>query len=109
GRIAIGRVFRGTLKEGANMSLCKKDGSIKKVKIKELHVFEGLGRVKVAEVNSGEICAISGIEDFEIGDTITDPDKPEALPRISIDEPTMSMLFTINNSPFFGREGKFVT
>ncbi|MDN4166263.1 translational GTPase TypA [Cytophagales bacterium LB-30] len=109
GRIAIGRVFRGTLKEGANMSLCKKDGSIKKVKIKEIHVFEGLGRVKVPEVSAGEICAISGIEDFEIGDTITDPDKPEALPRISIDEPTMSMLFTINNSPFFGREGKFVT
>jgi len=109
GRIAIGRVFRGTLKEGANMSLCKKDGTIKKVKIKELNVFEGLGRVKVSEVHCGEICAITGIEDFEIGDTLTDPDKPEALPRISIDEPTMSMLFTINNSPFFGREGKFVT
>ncbi|MES2389249.1 MAG: translational GTPase TypA [Bacteroidota bacterium] len=109
GRIAIGRVFRGTLKEGMPISLMKSDGSIKKGRIKELQVFEGLGRVKVAEVASGEICAITGIEGFEIGDTIADFENPEALPRISIDEPTMSMLFTINNSPFFGREGKFVT
>jgi GTP-binding protein len=109
GRIAIGRVYRGTLKEGGNMALCKADGTIKKVKIKELQVFEGLGKVKVAEVTAGEICAITGIEDFEIGDTLTDPEKPEPIERISIDEPTMNMLFTINNSPFFGREGKFVT
>lgn len=109
GRIAIGRVYRGTFKEGATAGLCKKDGSIKKVKIKELFVFEGLGRLKVEEVHSGEICAMVGIDDFEIGDTLTDLDRPEALPRISIDEPTMSMLFTINNSPFFGKEGKFVT
>ena len=109
GRIAIGRVHRGTLKEGSNMSLMKADGSIKKVKIRELHVFEGLGRVKVAEVSSGEICAVSGIEGFDIGDTLADADNPEQLERISIDEPTMNMLFTINNSPFFGKEGKFVT
>jgi len=109
GRIAIGRVFRGTLKEGAQMALCKADGSVKKVKIKEIQLFEGLGRVKVPEVSAGDICALTGIEDFEIGDTVADPDKPEALPRIAIDEPTMNMLFTINNSPFFGKEGKFVT
>lgn len=109
GRIAIGRVFRGTLKEGAQVALCKADGSIKKVRIKELHVFEGLGRLKVPSVSAGDICAVVGIEDFEIGDTIADPDKPEELPRIAIDEPTMNMLFTINNSPFFGKEGKFVT
>jgi len=109
GRIAIGRVYRGTLKAGANMSLIKAGGVVKKVKIKELQVFEGLGRVSVDEVPAGDICAITGIEDFEIGDTLSDPDNPEALPRISVDEPTMSMLFTINNSPFFGREGKFVT
>lgn len=109
GRIAIGRVFRGTIKEGAPMALCKADGSIKKVRIKELQVFEGLGRVKVPSVSAGDICAVVGLEDFEIGDTLTDPDKPEALPRIAIDEPTMNMLFTINNSPFFGKEGKFVT
>jgi GTP-binding protein len=109
GRIAIGRVFRGTLREGAPMGLCKADGSVKKVRIKELQVFEGLGKQKVSEVSSGEICAVTGIEDFEIGDTLTDPDQPEALPRIAIDEPTMNMLFTINNSPFFGKEGKFVT
>ncbi len=109
GRIAIGRVHRGTLKENAPMALCKSDGSIKKVRIKELQVFEGLGKVKVTEVSSGEICAVTGIEDFEIGDTLTDVETPEALPRISIDEPTMNMLFTINNSPFFGKEGKFVT
>ncbi|UYZ57529.1 translational GTPase TypA [Hymenobacter latericus] len=109
GRIAIGRVHRGTLKEGANMSLMKADGSIKKVKIKELQVFEGLGKAKVAEVQAGEICAVTGIEGFDIGDTIADAENPEALTRISIDEPTMNMLFTINNSPFFGKEGKFVT
>ncbi len=109
GRIAIGRVARGVLKEGMQIALCKADGSIKRNKIKELQVFEGLGKVKVAEVGSGEICAVTGIEDFEIGDTIADMENPEALPRISIDEPTMNMLFTINNSPFFGKEGKFVT
>jgi len=109
GRIAIGRVHRGTLREGAPMALCKADGSVKKVRIKELQVFEGLGKQKVSEVSSGEICAVTGIDDFEIGDTLTDPDQPEALPRIAIDEPTMNMLFTINNSPFFGKEGKFVT
>ncbi|CCH56646.1 GTP-binding protein TypA [Fibrisoma limi BUZ 3] len=109
GRIAIGRVHRGTLRESANMALAKADGSIKKVRIKELHVFEGLGKQKVTEVSSGEICAVTGIEDFEIGDTLTDVENPEALPRISVDEPTMNMLFTINNSPFFGKEGKFVT
>ena len=109
GRIAIGRVYQGTLKEGAAMGLSKKDGSIKKVKIKELHVFEGLGKVKVDEVSSGEICAVVGLEDFEIGDTLTDAENPEPLPRIAIDEPTINMLFTINNSPFFGKEGKYVT
>jgi GTP-binding protein len=109
GRIAIGRVVQGELKEGATMALCKTDNLIKKVKIKELQLFEGLGRVKVASVTSGDICAVVGIEDFEIGDTLTDVENPEPLPRISIDEPTMNMLFTINNSPFFGKEGKFVT
>jgi len=109
GRIAIGRVARGTVKEGQQVALCKADGSIKKMKIKELHVFEGLGKVKVESVSSGEICAITGLEDFEIGDTVADAESPEALPRIAIDEPTMNMLFTINNSPFFGKEGKFVT
>ncbi|PTX19421.1 GTP-binding protein [Pontibacter mucosus] len=109
GRIAIGRVNRGTLKEGMPISLCKADGSIKKGRIKELHVFEGLGKQKVAEVKAGEICAVTGIEGFDIGDTIADAENPEAMERISIDEPTMNMLFTINNSPFFGKEGKFVT
>lgn len=109
GRIAIGRVARGTVKEGQQVALCKADGSTKKMKIKELHVFEGLGKVKVESVSSGEICAITGLEDFEIGDTVADAESPEALPRIAIDEPTMNMLFTINNSPFFGKEGKFVT
>jgi GTP-binding protein len=109
GRIAIGRVKRGTIKEGAQLSLCKADGVIKKVRVKELHVFEGLGKVKASEVNAGDICAVTGIEDFEIGDTLAALENPEALPRISIDEPTMNMLFTINNSPFFGKEGKFVT
>ncbi|GGZ38928.1 GTP-binding protein [Echinicola pacifica] len=109
GRIAIGRLKRGTLKENTQVALCKADGSIKKMRIKELHVFEGLGKNKVEEVIAGDICAITGIEGFEIGDTVADADNPEPLPRISIDEPTMNMLFTINNSPFFGREGKFVT
>ena len=109
GRHAIGRVFRGTIQEGKDMFLCKKDGSMKKVRVKELHVFEGLGRVKVFEVSSGEICAVTGLDDFDIGDTLTSLENPEPLPRIAIDEPTMNMLFTINNSPFFGKEGKFVT
>ncbi|MFT7247498.1 MAG: GTP-binding protein [Algoriphagus sp.] len=109
GRIAVGKIKRGVLKEGQQVMLCTADGSMKRNKIKELHVFEGLGKVKVSEVASGEICAITGIEAFEIGDTVADIDEPEALPRISIDEPTMNMLFTINNSPFFGQEGKFVT
>ena len=109
GRIAIGRVFRGNLEEGKDYMLCKSDGSQKKVRIKELHTFEGLGKAKTAKVRSGDICAITGIEGFDIGDTIADFDQPEALPRIEVDKPTMSMLFTINNSPFFGREGKFVT
>ncbi|WP_143960488.1 translational GTPase TypA [Litoribacter populi] len=109
GRIAIGRVKRGSVTEGAQLSLCKADGSIKKVKVKELHVFEGLGKHKVTEVTAGDICAVTGIEDFEIGDTLAALENPEPLPRISIDEPTMNMLFTINNSPFFGKEGKFVT
>jgi GTP-binding protein len=109
GRIAIGKVFRGALKEGANMVLMKADGVVKKVRIKELQVFEGLGKVKVPQVTAGEICAVVGLEDFEIGDTLSDADTPEALPRIAVDEPTMSMLFTINNSPFYGRDGKFVT
>ncbi len=109
GRIAVGRVHRGTLKEGMNVSLAKRDGSIVKSKIKELHTFEGLGRAKTAEVSSGDICALVGIEGFEIGDTVCDYEKPEALEPIAIDEPTMSMLFAINDSPFFGRDGKFVT
>ncbi|GGF42901.1 translational GTPase TypA [Echinicola rosea] len=109
GRIAIGRLKRGTLKENTQIALCKADGSIKKMRIKELHVFEGLGKNKVEEVHAGDICAVTGIEGFEIGDTIADAENPEPLPRIAIDEPTMNMLFTINNSPFFGKEGKFVT
>ncbi len=109
GRIAIGRVVRGTMKEGANMALVKVGDVIKKVKIKELQTFEGLGKQKVSEVQCGDICAITGIEDFEIGDTLTDVENPEAITRIAVDEPTMNMLFTINNSPFFGKEGKFVT
>ncbi|MDO4790454.1 MAG: translational GTPase TypA [Porphyromonas sp.] len=109
GRIAIGRVHRGTLREGQDITLCKRDGSMVKSKIKELNVFEGLGRRKVEEVSSGDICAVIGIAGFEIGDTIADFLEPEALPTIAIDEPTMSMLFTINTSPFFGKEGKYVT
>jgi len=109
GRIAVGRVHRGTLKEGQDVILCKRDGSQVKSKIKEVDDFEGLGRTKVPSVSSGDICAIIGIDNFEIGETITDLEHPEALPTIAIDEPTMSMLFTINNSPFFGKEGRFVT
>lgn len=109
GRIAIGRVFRGVLESGKDYMLCKADGVNKKVRIKELFVFEGLGRAKVESVSSGDICAIVGMDGFDIGDTIAFLDNPEALPRIKIDEPTMNMLFTINNSPFFGKEGKFVT
>ena len=109
GRIAVGRVHRGTLKEGMNITLAKRDGTLVKSKIKEVHTFEGLGRKKVASVSSGDICAIIGVEGFEIGDTICDFENPEPLPPIAIDEPTMSMLFTINDSPFFGKEGKFVT
>jgi GTP-binding protein len=109
GRIAIGRVHRGEFREGMPIALCKKDGSVIKQRIKELHVFEGMGRKKVQSVKSGDICALVGIEGFEIGDTVADAETPEALPRIAIDEPTMSMTFTINDSPFFGRDGKFVT
>ena len=102
GRIAVGRVHRGTLREGMNISISLRDGTIEKTKIKELHTFTGMGRQKTQEVTSGDICAIIGLERFEIGDTICDYENPEALPPISIDEPTMSMLFTINDSPFFG-------
>ncbi|MEM0940942.1 MAG: translational GTPase TypA [Bacteroidota bacterium] len=109
GRIAIGRLIQGVLKENMPIGLSKKDGSIKKGRIKELHLFEGLGKRKVEEVSAGDICAITGLENFEIGDTVTDPERPEVVPRITIDEPTMSMLFVINDSPFFGKEGKFVT
>ena len=109
GRIAVGRVHRGPLREGMNITLAKRDGTMVKSKIKEVHTFEGLGRKKVESVSSGDICALIGIEGFEIGDTICDFENPEPLPPIAIDEPTMSMLFTINDSPFFGKEGKFVT
>jgi len=109
GRIAIGRVYRGTIKENSPVSLVKRDGKIIKSRIKELFIFEGLGKKKVQEVGAGDICAFTGIEGFEIGDTIADFEKPEGLIPIEIDEPTMSMLFTINTSPFFGKEGKFVT
>lgn len=109
GRIAVGRVHRGTLTEGMNITLGRRDGSKVKSKIKELHTFEGLGRKKAHEVSSGDICALLGIEGFEIGDTICDFENPEPLPPIAIDEPTMSMVFSINDSPFFGKEGKYVT
>lgn len=109
GRIAIGRVFRGDIHEGTDYILCKRNDGRKKVRIKELFEFIGLGKEKTGKVRSGDICAIVGLEDFEIGDTLADIEKPEPLPRISVDEPTMSMLFTINNSPFFGKEGKYVT
>ncbi len=109
GRIAVGRVHRGTLAEGMNITLVHRDGNQTRSKIKELHTFEGLGRKRVESVSSGDICAIVGLESFEIGDTICDFENPEPLPTIAIDEPTMSMVFTINDSPFFGKEGKFVT
>ncbi len=109
GRIAVGRVHRGVLSDGMNITICHSDGSKEKTKIKELHTFEGMGHKKTAEVCSGDICAVIGLERFEIGDTIADFENPEPLPPIAIDEPTMSMLFTINDSPFFGREGKFCT
>ncbi len=109
GRIAIGRIFRGDLQEGKDYILCKANGIRKKVRIKELHVFEGMGKIQVKTARAGDICSMVGVDNFEIGDTIADLEKPEELPRISIDEPTMSMLFTINNSPFFGKEGKYCT
>ena len=109
GRIAIGRVFRGDIRTGVDYTLCKRDGKVKKVRVKELYVFEGLGRVKTESVRCGDLCAVIGLEDFEIGDTLADLLAPEALQRIEVDEPTMSMVFTINNSPMFGKEGKFVT
>lgn len=109
GRIAVGRLQRGVLKEGMRVSLVKRDGKITKTKIKELHTFEGLGRRKVSEIHAGDICAVVGLENFDIGDTIADIEEPEGLETINIDEPTMSMLFTINDSPFFGKDGKFIT
>ncbi|MDR2118846.1 MAG: translational GTPase TypA [Tannerellaceae bacterium] len=109
GRIAVGRIHRGELKEGQEIMLCKRDGSRIKSKIKEVNVFEGLGRTKVSSVRSGDICALIGIEGFEIGETVCDINDPDPLPAIAIDEPTMSMLFTINNSPFFGKDGRYVT
>ncbi|HJU45713.1 MAG TPA: translational GTPase TypA [Chitinophagaceae bacterium] len=109
GRIAVGKVSRGVLKEGQQIALMQADGTIKKQKVRELYVFEGMGKKKVAEVIAGDLCAVVGIEGFNIGDTIADAENPEALPVISVDEPTMNMLFSVNNSPFFGRDGKFVT
>ena len=109
GRIAVGRVHRGTLLDGMNVTICHRDGTQEKTRIKELHTFEGMGHKKTEHVDSGDICAVVGLEKFEIGDTICDYENPEPLPPIAIDEPTMSMLFTINDSPFFGKEGKFVT
>ena len=109
GRIAIGRVFRGDITTGLDYTLCKRDGKVKKVRVKELYVFEGLGRIKTDSVRCGDLCAVIGLEDFEIGDTLADLLAPEALKRIEVDEPTMSMVFTINNSPLYGKEGKFVT
>jgi GTP-binding protein len=109
GRIAVGKVARGSIKEGQSISLVQADGSIKKSKVRELYTFEGMGKKKATEVRAGDICAVVGLEEFNIGDTIADADNPEGLPTISVDEPTMSMLFGINNSPFFGRDGKFVT
>ena len=109
GRIAVGRVHRGTIREGMNCTIAHRDGSLEKTKIKEVHTFEGMGRQKTTEVSSGDICAVVGLENFEIGDTICDFENPAALPTIAIDEPTMSMLFTINDSPFFGKEGKYCT
>jgi len=109
GRIAVGKVSRGVLKEGQNVVLMQADGSVKKTKVRELYVFEGMGKKKVTEVIAGDLCAVVGIDDFNIGDTISDAETQEALPVISVDEPTMNMLFSVNNSPFFGKDGKFVT
>ena len=109
GRIAVGRVHRGVLKDGQNITICHRDGTQEKTKIKELHTFEGIGHRRIDSVESGDICAVIGLENFEIGDTIADFEHPEPLPPIAVDEPTMSMLFTINDSPFFGKEGKFCT
>ena len=109
GRIAVGKVARGSIKEAQPIALVQADGTIKKTRVKELYVFEGMGKKKVTEVQCGDLCAVVGLESFNIGDTIADIDNPEALPVISVDEPTMSMLFSINNSPFFGKDGKFVT
>ncbi len=109
GRIAVGRVHRGTLRDGMSITIAHRDGSTERTRIKELHTFEGMGHVRTESVDCGDICAVIGLDRFEIGDTICDPDNPEPLPPIAIDEPTMSMLFTINDSPFFGKEGKFVT
>ncbi len=109
GRIAVGRVHRGTLSEGMNITIAHRNGKLEKTKIKEIHTFEGMGHARTKSVESGDICAIIGLENFEIGDTICDYETPEPLPPIAIDEPTMSMLFTINTSPFFGKEGKYVT
>ena len=109
GRIAVGRVHRGTLKDGQNITICHRDGTQERTRIKELHTFEGMGHKKTDHVDSGDICAVIGLEKFEIGDTIADFENPEPLPPIAVDEPTMSMLFTINDSPFFGKEGKFCT
>jgi len=109
GRIAVGKVGRGSIKEGQPVALMQADGTIRKTRVRELYVFEGMGKKKVAEVFAGDLCAVVGIEDFNIGDTIADAENPEALPVISVDEPTMNMLFSVNNSPFFGKDGKFVT
>ena len=109
GRIAVGRIHRGILRDGMNITICHRDGSMEKTKIKELHTFEGIGHKRTERIESGDICAVIGLEKFEIGDTIADYDNPEALPPIAVDEPTMSMLFTINDSPFFGKDGKYCT
>ena len=109
GRIAIGKVSRGSIKENQQVALMQADGTLRKLKVKELYVFEGMGKKKVSEVIAGDLCAVVGVEDFNIGDTIADAENPEALPIISVDEPTMNMLFSVNNSPFFGKDGKFVT
>jgi GTP-binding protein len=109
GRIAIGKVTRGTIKENQQISLMQTDGTTKKARVRELYVFEGMGKKKVDEVLAGDLCAVVGLEDFNIGDTIADAENPEALPVINVDEPTMNMMFSINNSPFYGKDGKFVT
>ena len=109
GRIAIGKVSRGSIKENQQVALMQADGTVRKLKVKELYVFEGMGKKKVAEVIAGDLCAVVGVDDFNIGDTLADAENPEALPVISVDEPTMNMLFSVNNSPFFGKDGKFVT